>query len=301
MAKGQWRRINYSTNGFLNPPNHPSNPIAKVKAPGALRSSLTASASSKGHCKATGFHPLNGRFLIKLFSSCTNDNQGGKIDESEEDEEEEIEEWEEEEEEAEPKMGDGGDGGGIVLRDVAWGDRVLSIAREILQQLGGNIELYAFKVSPNGYIYVRLDKLTHKYGCPSSEEIEDFSKAYKKLLDEVGEHGDIPDDLGLQVSSPGAERLLRVPDDLERFKDMPMYVSYMQENPETKMQELNEKVLQLDSVDIESKQCVWKLANVRENRDVHGKGRPLNKKQNDWRLTLSFDSVERVTMYLDYK
>ena len=31
------------------------------------------------------------------------------------------------------------------------------------------------------------------------EEIENFSNVYKERLDEIGERGEIPDDLGLQV------------------------------------------------------------------------------------------------------
>lgn len=59
------------------------------------------------------------------------------------------------------KIGDGGDGGGIVLGEVAWGERALSVAREVLLQFD-DIDLYAFKLSPKGYIYVRLDKLINK-------------------------------------------------------------------------------------------------------------------------------------------
>lgn len=133
------------------------------------------------------------------------------------------------------------------------------------------------------------------------EEIENFCNAYKKRLDALGESGEIPDDLALQVSSPGAERLLRIPDDLDRFKDMPMCVSYFEDNTDLKQHQQTEKVLLLDSVDMESQQCTWKLANVRENRDVQSKGRPLSRKQKDWRLTLSFESISKVTLYLDSK
>lgn len=40
-----------------------------------------------------------------------------------------------------------------------------------------------------------------RYGCPSMEEIESFSRQYKKRLDEVGARGEIPDDLALEVIS----------------------------------------------------------------------------------------------------
>lgn len=234
------------------------------------------------------------------FSSSSNSTLGrerGETDETED--EEESDDWELEEE-IEPKLGDGEDGGGIVLNDVAWGERVLSVALEVLPQFE-DIDLHAFRVSPKGYIYARLDKLTHEYGCPTAEEINKFVTVYKERLDEIGESGEIPDDLGLQVSSPGAERLLRVPDDLDRFKDIPMCVSFFEDNPDSKRRQQSEKVMLLDSVDVESQQCIWKLANVRENRDVESKGRPLSRKQRDWRLTLSYGSIERVTLYIDSK
>jgi hypothetical protein len=72
-----------------------------------------------------------------------------------------IEDWEEDEDEdVESQLGDGGDGGGIVLKGVAWGERVLSIAAQVLKQSEKDLELFAFKTSPRGYIYVRLDKLS---------------------------------------------------------------------------------------------------------------------------------------------
>lgn len=71
--------------------------------------------------------------------------------------------WEEEDE-AEPQIGDGGDGGGIVLQSVPWGECVLTVAREVLLQFDDDLKLYAFKATPRGYIYVRLDKLSNKGG-----------------------------------------------------------------------------------------------------------------------------------------
>lgn len=60
------------------------------------------------------------------------------------------------------QAGDGGDGGGVVLQGVPWGERALSIAREVLLQFGDEMELYAFKTTPRGYVYVRLDKLSNE-------------------------------------------------------------------------------------------------------------------------------------------
>ncbi|KAJ1400912.1 hypothetical protein SESBI_29211 [Sesbania bispinosa] len=211
--------------------------------------------------------------------------------------------WEEEDE-AEPKLGDGGSGGGIALQNVPWGQRAFSIAEEVLMQFSEDIKLYAFKTTPRGYVYVRLDKLTNEYGCPSMEELESYNQEYKKRLDEVGALGEIPDDLALEhnfalkVSSPGAERILKVPDDLSRFKDMPMRVCYT-EYIESNCTE-RDGIFLLDSIEKDSEICVWKLADVRENRDPLRKGRPLSRKQKDWRLQLPFSLHRMVTLYLEY-
>ncbi|XP_027095579.1 uncharacterized protein [Coffea arabica] len=213
------------------------------------------------------------------------------------DEVEPIDLWEEEEE-VEPKIGDGGDGGGVVLQNCHWGEKALSIAHKVLLQFGDDMKLFALKTSPRGYIYIRLDKLSNEYGCPSIEELESFSKEYKAKLDEVGATGEIPDDLALDVSSPGAERLLKVPDDLDRFKEMPMRVSYV-ENLEVECPEKN-GVFLLESIEMDSGCCIWKLADVKENRNPSAKGRPMSRKQKDWRLRLPYDMYKRITLFLDY-
>ncbi|KAI3502525.1 hypothetical protein L1887_30643 [Cichorium endivia] len=214
------------------------------------------------------------------------------------DEVEPIDLWEEEDE-AEPEIGDGGDGGGVVLQNCSWGEKVLSIAQEVLPQFGDDIEIFAFKTSPRGYIYVRLDRLCNEYGCPSMEDIQSYSHEYKKRLDKAGETGDIPSDLALEVSSPGADRLLKIPDDLERFKDMAMRVKYVEDDDHRCMGK--EGVFFLEAIEGESGRCVWRLADVKENRDPSSKGRPLSRKQKDWRLELPYERVERVTLYLDYQ
>lgn len=102
----------------------------------------------------------------------------------------------------------------------------------------------------------------------------------------------------LKVSSAGAERLLRVPDDLHRFHDFPMVVSYV-EDEEAKTEEKS-GVFFIDSVEAETGNCVWKLADVKENRDPSSKGRPLSRKQRDWRLKLPYAVHRKVTLYLEF-
>jgi ribosome maturation factor RimP len=206
-----------------------------------------------------------------------------------------IDLWEEEEDDAEAEIGDGGDGGGFNFQNCHWGERALSLAREVLLQFGEGIELFAFKTSLRGYIYVRLDKLANDFGCPSMDEIASYNREYKKRIDEVGELGEIPNDLAIEISSPGAERLLKVPEDLERFKQYPMRVKYVEEvGPE------KNGVFLLDSVETESGVCVWRLADVKENSDPAAKGSPMNRKKKDWRLKLPYANSRKVTLFLDY-
>ena len=101
----------------------------------------------------------------------------------------------------------------------------------------------------------------------------------------------------LQVSTPGADRILQVPDDVIRFRNMPMRVCYTGDKDSDFIQMMG--VFLLDSLEKESKCCVWKLANVKENRDPLSKGKPLSRQRRNWRLKLPFDMHRRVTLYLE--
>ncbi|XP_042052778.1 uncharacterized protein LOC121798026 isoform X1 [Salvia splendens] len=251
---------------------------------GAINATCISPKPTSCFASITAFRHLHATSSIRNHDGAdeASDESNGEV--------EPIDSWEEEDE-AEPEVGDGGDGGGVVLNNCPWGEKALSIAQEVLREFSEEMQLYAFKTSPRGYIYVRLDKLSNEYGCPSMDEIEAFSRQYKKSLDE-----EIPDDLALEVSSPGADRLLRVPDDLLRFKDMAMIVNYL-EDSDTRSPE-KEAVYLLDSIETESKCCVWKLADVRENRDPAAKGRPMSRKQRDCMLKLPYDVIKRVKLYI---
>lgn len=99
------------------------------------------------------------------------------------------------------------------------------------------------------------------------------------------------------MSSPGVERVVRVPQDLDRFKDRPMYVKYVTKVDETGCSSESDGVFRLVSFDLETSSCIWGLADVRINREKAGKGRPLNKKQREWRLNTPFDSLTLVRFY----
>ena len=96
-----------------------------------------------------------------------------------------------------------------------------------------------------------------------------------------------------QVSSPGVERVVRVPQDLERYKERSMYVRYANEEAETE----GDGIFRLVSFDVEAKSCVRGIADIRVNREKAGKGRPLSKKQREWRLETSFESLRLVRLH----
>ncbi|TKW30484.1 hypothetical protein SEVIR_2G040800v4 [Setaria viridis] len=270
---------------------------------GASFSSLPRGAAPSPSAPASRTHHLFPSQSRALASEAARGGVRGREAGSEDDEEWAVE-WEDSEDDGyEPEIGDGGDGGGVALRDVKWGERALAAAQEVLAgHFGDDVAMFAFKLSPKGYVYVRLDKLTNIYGCPDIEEIESFNRLYKQKLDEIIERGEIPLDLALEVSSPGAERLLKVPGDLDRFKDMAMRVQYLAEGDNdlvSKQNLLKDGIFLLELVDTQAEHCIWKLADVKENRAEAGKGRPLNRKQKDWRLQTSFTSVKKVTLYLD--
>ncbi|CAN6475725.1 unnamed protein product [Victoria cruziana] len=203
------------------------------------------------------------------------------------------------EEEPEPSLGDGVGGGGIVHGDAKWEKEALSIANEVVSSFDGELQLYAFKTSSNFLIQVRIERLTNKSGSPTMDDIEAFSTAYRARLDDAERTGAVPENISLEVSSPGVERLVRIPEELDRFKERPMYVRYVTETSGTSSMVEQDGVFNLDSVDYETRICTWRMANVRKNREKLGKGRSLSKKQKEWRLTMPFDSLRLVRLHSD--
>ncbi|XP_028794965.1 uncharacterized protein LOC114750537 [Neltuma alba] len=208
-----------------------------------------------------------------------------------------YDEEEYEDDEAELFVGDGGGGGGISLAGTWWDKKALAIAEEVTRSFDGELQIYAFKTLVNSTIRVRIERLSNKSGSPSMEDIEAFSTAYRAKLDEAELAKFVPEDISLEVSSPGVERTVRIPNDLDRFKERPMYVKYMSSEDLEGSTAESEGVFRLIAFDLETRCCTWGLADVRVNREKAGKGRPLNKKQREWRLSTPFDSLRLVRLY----
>ncbi|GER47855.1 ribosome maturation factor RimP [Striga asiatica] len=201
------------------------------------------------------------------------------------------------EEEAEPSVGDGAGGGGISLAGTSWDQKALDLAQEVTVSFDGELGIYAFRTLLNASIQVRIERLTNKSGSPNMADIEDFTTRYQARLDEAEATGSIPVNIYLEVSSPGVERVVRIPEDFERFKDRNLYVKYAFEAVGSSSFSEHDGVFRLLSYDSGAKSCTWGLANVRVNRENSGKGRPLSKKQKEWRLETPLDSLRLVRLY----
>lgn len=107
----------------------------------------------------------------------------------------------------------------MLTGNVPWGDAALAVVRDVLARpANGRLRLYLFRaLVPSKTVQLRLDDLDDVYGSPDVDDIERVSREVAAGLEEAlgpAAAGEI----GLEVSSPGAERQLVLPGDLERFK-----------------------------------------------------------------------------------
>ncbi|KAM3387128.1 hypothetical protein ACQJBY_010164 [Aegilops geniculata] len=194
-------------------------------------------------------------------------------------------------------VGDGGAGGGVSLAGTWWGKEALALAEEVSASFDGDLKIYAFKATANLEIRVRIEKMSTRYGSPTIDDIEAYTIAYRAKLDDAESAGRIPKNVSLEVSSPGVERVIRVPDDLERFKERSMYVRYVMTSEDAATAQEGDGVFRLISYDVDLCECTWGIADVKINRQQTGKGRPLSKKQREWRLQTPFESLKLVRVY----
>ncbi|OMP06719.1 hypothetical protein COLO4_07952 [Corchorus olitorius] len=163
------------------------------------------------------------------------------------------------ENETEQYVGNGAGGGGISLAGTWWDKDALRLAEDVCLSFDGELGIYAFKTLSNSSIKVRIERLTNKSGSPSMEDVEAFSVSYREKLDEAELAKSVPENITLEfkyircwtwsiplllelklvdlppsmVSSPGVERVVRIPQDIEWFRDRSMYVKYVTEVAES--------------------------------------------------------------------
>ncbi|GAX80195.1 hypothetical protein CEUSTIGMA_g7633.t1 [Chlamydomonas eustigma] len=175
-----------------------------------------------------------------------------------------------------------------------WGEAGLRAAEKVLKApaLDG-LAIYMFRaIVPQKKLDIRLDKLTDLYGSPSIDDIEKFSRMmFLEMEAQLGTEA--AGEVSFEVSSPGAERQLLLPQDLARFQQLPLRVEYTDStgSPIT-------KVLELVTYDEEACTTTWRLANVRANAPV--KGRSLSKKQKEQTFEIAVSSLIKLRIHVDF-
>jgi len=94
--------------------------------------------------------------------------------------------------------------------------------------------------------------------------------------------------LGLLCCKQGADRNIRIPDELSRFQELPMTVVTIEEPTPRIFQFLGSS----DEI------TRWKYADVRANRSL-GKGRGLTKKQKEAIFEIGINSLVSVNLHID--
>jgi ribosome maturation factor RimP len=161
------------------------------------------------------------------------------------------------------------------------------------------------------------------YGSPTLEDISSFSSTFNQKL--AAALGPESDTITIEVSSPvgclirvhlflmqqscclqladivcpclilpqGAERQIRVPGDLERFRELPMKVEWNRQDGQ-----VDTKVLSFSQLNIAAGSTQWRLADVKVNRT--GKGRGLNRQQRDELYDIPLANLRYVRLHLDF-
>eukprot|EP00192_Tetraselmis_astigmatica_P013695 CAMPEP_0117673162 /NCGR_PEP_ID=MMETSP0804-20121206/14319_1 /TAXON_ID=1074897 /ORGANISM="Tetraselmis astigmatica, Strain CCMP880" /LENGTH=324 /DNA_ID=CAMNT_0005481869 /DNA_START=72 /DNA_END=1046 /DNA_ORIENTATION=+ len=265
------------------PPPIPQSKALRIHT--ALRDQTIRFATTVAHAK--GKRSANG----------TKPNQQTSEGPVELDEDESAEEFPDEEvsEEEEDDSDQDFDGPTVDTAGLAWAETGLETLQQILQrpEMQG-LELYSFNTVPSSKVLrIRVDKMEDEYGSPSLEDITNIARAmYSGLEEALGEEE--AGSIEVEVSSPGAERALRLPGELTRFRQLPLNVEYQLENGE-----LDTRVLKLLEFDELNGTTNWGLADVAANKQGKKKGQGLNRKERDMRFDVPVANIKSVRVHLD--
>ena len=190
-------------------------------------------------------------------------------------------------------------GGNIDTASTPWGELALECVKVVLsegkniEEFEGNLQLFAFKAIPSTKrIMISVDDLDDQNGSPSLDDLI----AVSRKLNELAESKGFPDDVAIEVASPGAERKLTIPEDSLRFRELKMKVIYNDDendNPENETMILN-----VEDFEEESGLVVFRLADVQENRPPK-KGMPMSKKKKEWRKKVKYVDITSANLYID--
>ena len=163
------------------------------------------------------------------------------------------------------------------------------------EECDGGLAIFSIKVCEEGLrIHIGIGAVRDKFVWPTLERLSSVARKFKAELEEKG----FPDDVALEVASPGAERHLRLPNDIPRLAELTMKVTYV--DPADETSEPQTRVLQITGFDETQESATWKLADVEENRPQAKKGQGMNKKQREWRLTAPFSAVKNANLFVGF-
>jgi len=236
-----------------------------------------------------GMRWRSGVWRVRAKKASSKSKGGGDEDEDEEDVLDE--DFDVEEEVTLDEDFEGGNGEDIDTAGTEYGALALECLRKALEEDGlkGEYDIFSFKVNTaRKRVLVSIDKLQDKYGSPTLDELTTIVRAHNVILDSRG----FPDDVAIEVASPGATRKLRVPQELARFRDLMMEVSY--KDPESA--EVVTKTMEI--TDVTDDDVEWKLADVESNRSGK-KGQGMNKKSREWRMRMPLADVLSARLFID--
>ena len=192
---------------------------------------------------------------------------------------------------------------GIHVDGVPWGGAVLEAATEALGAVEGEVALHGLSIRPStSVVSVMVDHLTNRYGSPTMDEISAFTRALDARLEALVAEGVVPGDYTIEVSSPGADRRLRLPEELQRFADLPLDVTYAKpaaggEGGDGAGLSRTTEVLVLKDPPAEGATVwTWKVADVRANRP---QGKKLTTKMKKRDIVTTLDQLLEVRIHVD--
>jgi ribosome maturation factor RimP len=156
------------------------------------------------------------------------------------------------------------------------------------------IDVYSAKIHPvkkGFHIQIELDGLKDAHGAVSIGDCEEYSARISSMLDEMiaAEDASLPpgiavDNYTLEVSSAGAERELRLPQEFERFKDLPIKIVYRQEG------KTGTGVFLYKGKDAEGKFLFESFETRRRKTE----------KRRSEKMELDLSDIQRVNLFLDF-
>jgi len=185
----------------------------------------------------------------------------------------------------------------INVGGVPWGEVVLEAATEALGAVEGEVALHGLSIrASTSVVSAMLDHLTNRYGSPTMDELASFTRALDAKLEVLAASGAVPEDYTLEVSSPGADRKLRLPRDLVRFAELPLVVTYETPAGDGTPSRATEVLVLKDVPDEGATAWTWKVADVRANRP---QGRALTAKVKKRDILTTLDQLVEVRIHVD--